>query len=61
MLQEFQNEYAVITDTSCFILLDKIDAFPVLHKLYTQYSNYSRNSKRIWQKASRLDRDKISQ
>ena len=34
MSQEFQNKNAVITDTSCFILLDKIDAFPVLRTLY---------------------------
>ncbi|MDB5004194.1 MAG: hypothetical protein JWQ34_2419 [Mucilaginibacter sp.] len=35
MSHEFQNEYAVITDTSCFILLNKIDAFPILNKLYS--------------------------
>jgi predicted nucleic acid-binding protein len=34
MSQEFQNNNAVITDTSCFILLDKIDAFPILRSLY---------------------------
>ena len=34
MLQEFQNDNAVITDTSCFILLDKIGAFSILHSLY---------------------------
>jgi predicted nucleic acid-binding protein len=34
MSQEFQNNNAVITDTSCFILLDKIDAFPILKALY---------------------------
>jgi predicted nucleic acid-binding protein len=34
MSQEFQRDNAVITDTSCFILLDKLDAFPILHALY---------------------------
>ena len=34
MSQGFQSDNAVITDTSCFILLDKIDAFPVLRTLY---------------------------
>jgi predicted nucleic acid-binding protein len=34
MLQGFQKDNAVITDTSCFILLDKIEALTVLHKLY---------------------------
>jgi len=34
MLQEFQNDNAVITDTSCFILLDKIDALFILNALY---------------------------
>ena len=34
MLQEFQNEYAVITDTSCFILLSNIDELSLLHKVY---------------------------
>jgi len=34
MLQEFRKDNAVITDTSCFILLDKIGAFTVLHQLY---------------------------
>ncbi len=28
--------YTVITDTSCFILLDKINAFDILHLLYKQ-------------------------
>jgi predicted nucleic acid-binding protein len=35
MLREFQNDYAIITDTSCFILLDKINAFEALNALYT--------------------------
>ncbi len=35
MLKESHDIYAVITDTSCFILLDKIDAFEVLHKIYS--------------------------
>lgn len=34
MSQGFQNNNAVITDTSCFILLDKIGAFPILKALY---------------------------
>jgi predicted nucleic acid-binding protein len=34
MSQEFQKDNAVITDTSCFILLDKLGAFPILHTLY---------------------------
>ena len=34
MSQGFRNDQVVITDTSCFILLDKIDAFPILHSLY---------------------------
>ena len=34
MSQEFQSNNAVITDTSCFILLDKIDAFSILKALY---------------------------
>ena len=34
MLHGSQNDYAVITDTSCFILLDKIDALSILHELY---------------------------
>jgi len=34
MSQEFQKYSAVITDTSCFILLDKIGAFPILQTLY---------------------------
>jgi predicted nucleic acid-binding protein len=34
MSQEFQNDNAVITDTSCFILLDKINAFSILRSLY---------------------------
>jgi predicted nucleic acid-binding protein len=34
MLHESQNDYAVITDTSCFILLDKINAFDILNSLY---------------------------
>ena len=33
-LAEFQDYSIVITDTSCFILLDKIDAFDVLHRLF---------------------------
>jgi len=36
MLQGSQNDYAVITDTSCFILLDKIAALSILNKLYTK-------------------------
>jgi predicted nucleic acid-binding protein len=35
MLQEFRKDSVVITDTSCFILLDKLDAFQILHKLYS--------------------------
>jgi predicted nucleic acid-binding protein len=35
MLQEFQNDSAVITDTSCFILLDKINALHLLPQLYS--------------------------
>lgn len=34
MSQGSQNENVVITDTSCFTLLDKIDAFPILNSLY---------------------------
>ena len=34
MSQEFQSKNAVITDTSCFILLDKLDAFQILNTLY---------------------------
>lgn len=34
MSQESADNYAVITDTSCFILLDKIDALEVLHTIY---------------------------
>ncbi|MGY3213510.1 DUF3368 domain-containing protein [Mucilaginibacter sp. HD30] len=34
MSKEFQSNFAVITDTSCFILLDKINAFSVLNSLY---------------------------
>lgn len=33
---ESQNSYTVITDTSCFILLDKINAFQILHSLYNK-------------------------
>lgn len=35
MLKEFQKYNAVITDTSCFILLDKIDAFEILGSIYS--------------------------
>lgn len=35
MSHEYQNESIVITDTSCFILLDKIDALFILDALYT--------------------------
>ncbi len=34
MSQESQKYNAVITDTGCFILLDKIGAFPILHTIY---------------------------
>jgi predicted nucleic acid-binding protein len=34
MLQGFQKDNAVITDTSCFILLDKIGALAILQQLY---------------------------
>lgn len=34
MLQGSASNYAVITDTSCFILLDKINALDVLHLVY---------------------------
>lgn len=34
MWQGYQNNNAVITDTSCFILLDKIGAFTLLKELY---------------------------
>ena len=34
MSQEFQSEFIVITDTSCLILLDKLDALIILQKLY---------------------------
>ena len=30
-----QENKVVITDASCFILLDKIDAFPVLNELFS--------------------------
>lgn len=34
MSQEFRNKNAVITDTSCLILLEKIDALPILNLLF---------------------------
>jgi len=34
MSQEFQKFSAIITDTSCFILLDKIDALSILNDLF---------------------------
>lgn len=34
MSSEYRNNYAVVTDTSCFILLDKINALFILNKLY---------------------------
>ena len=36
MSAESQDNYTVITDTSCFILLDKIEALDVLHALYSR-------------------------
>jgi len=36
MLKESPNRSTVITDASCFILLDKIGGLPVLEALYTQ-------------------------
>jgi len=35
MLHEYQSENIVITDTSCFILLDKIEALFILNALYS--------------------------
>src|SRR3569833_2080926 len=34
MSQEFQKFSAIITDASCFILLDKIDALSILNNLF---------------------------
>jgi predicted nucleic acid-binding protein len=34
--KEHQENSIVITDTSCFVLLEKINALPVLHKLFTK-------------------------
>jgi len=36
MLKEFQKANTIITDASCFILLDKIDCFTILNDLYGQ-------------------------
>jgi predicted nucleic acid-binding protein len=36
MSKEFPNGSTVITDASCFILLDKLDAFYILERLYHQ-------------------------
>jgi predicted nucleic acid-binding protein len=35
MLHEYQSENIIITDTNCFILLDKIEALFILNALYS--------------------------